>query len=74
MIPDNELSNFVVTVWDAVDLAGDGEAVFGYEVLLAGQEIAEELHAGGHEWAAELVERYMEARGRFAARWGVGRA
>jgi hypothetical protein len=56
-----------------VDLARDGDPAAGYQVLLAGLQRAEELYAEGLSWAEELVQRYLDARERFAERWGVGR-
>lgn len=73
MMPDHELSAFLMTVTQAVDLARDGAPAAGYEVLLAGLQRAEGLHAEGLSWAEELVGRYLDARKRFAVRWGVGR-
>jgi hypothetical protein len=38
MLPENELASFLLTVEDAVDLARDGDAADGYEMLLAGKD------------------------------------
>ena len=70
--PTTSFRAFLTTITDAVDLAAAGDPAAGYEVLLAGQQRAEELHAEGLSWAEELVGRYLDARERFAARWGVG--
>jgi hypothetical protein len=43
MIPDDELSGFVMTITDAADLARDGDPAGGYEVPLAGQQRGEGL-------------------------------
>jgi hypothetical protein len=72
MLPDNELASFLLTVEDALDLARDGEAADGYEMLLAGLHRAREVD--GQPWADELVGRYSLAVARFAEMYHIGRA
>jgi hypothetical protein len=75
MLPDNEVASFfLLTVGDALDLARDGEAADGYEMLIAGLRRARETEADGETWAPELVTRYQDALERFAEMYGVGRA
>jgi hypothetical protein len=68
MIPSHELSAFLMTITDAADLARDSDPTAGYELLLAGLQRAEELHAEGVSLAEERVGRYLDVRERFAER------
>jgi hypothetical protein len=72
MLPRNELDLFLVMVEDAVDLAREGDAADGYEMLLAGLHRARDVE--GEPWGEELVSRYLEALDRFAGLYGIGRA
>jgi hypothetical protein len=71
MLPRNEFDLFLVMVEDAEDLAHEGDAADGYEVLLAGLHRARDVE--GEPWGEELVRRYLEAVERFAARYRIGR-
>jgi hypothetical protein len=72
MLPDKELSTFLLTIEQAIDLARTGNAADGYQALLAGLHRARE--AAGEPWGVELETRYRGALERFAALYSVGRA
>ena len=50
-LPETELNAFLLTVTEAADLGGAGEALNGYRCLLAGMERAEAL---GEEWGMRI--------------------
>lgn len=58
----------------AVDLAFEGQAPEGYEILLRGRHTQQE-HLSKHlPWAAELMDGWQYALDRYAQEFGVGRA
>jgi hypothetical protein len=49
-LPEHELTTFLVTIMEAVDLARDGDVAAGYEALLAGLHRAEQVRDDGKPW------------------------
>jgi hypothetical protein len=71
LIPAEEAERLAAAVFDALELAHDGQPAEGYTVLLAGLARAQ---AGAEEWGPDLVERWEWAVEVYAQRWGIGRA
>lgn len=71
MLPSTERAAYEMTVYEAGDLAGAGEALNGYRCLLGGMERATELLECGEPWADELVALYREALDRYGEAHGV---
>jgi len=68
------VDNLVDAVFEAVDLAGQGEIAEGYRVLVRGRQTALEGEARFEPWAEELEGRWNAALERYAGRYGIGRA
>jgi len=60
-----------MSVFEANDLARDGETLNGYRCLLGGMERAKEAADDGEPWGAELVARYRLALDRYGEERGV---
>lgn len=71
VLPPHELTSFLLTVEEALDLGGAGETLDGFRCLLGGLEQAREAREMGEPWAGELIGRYELALRRYAEVWGL---
>ncbi len=73
MLPPANVDTLLNSVFEALDLAADGHAADGYQLLLLGKHKALEDAARGEPWAKELEERWDHAIRRYVDRCGMGR-
>jgi hypothetical protein len=71
MLPRIAIENLLTAVFEAVDLAGQGEIAEGYRVLLRGRQTALEGEQNFEPWAEEIEGRWDDAIRRYARRYGV---
>jgi hypothetical protein len=68
MLPRIEVDNLVNAVFEALDLAAEGQVADGHQVLLLGKQKALDGEASFEPWAEELEGRWDAALERYAAR------
>ena len=71
-IPPAEEDNLLLTFAEAMEMADEGDAEGGYDLLRGGLCRAEDLAAGGEEWGGALAARYRHALERYTEQYGRG--
>src|SRR5262245_53222083 len=70
-IPAAEADNLLMTFADALEMADQGDADGGQDLLAGGLARAEDLAANGEKWGETLAARYRDALARFTQQCGV---
>ena len=74
MLPRTEIENPLTAIFQAVDLAAEGDRADGYQVLLLGKAKALEGEANFEPSAEAVGAAWDGAIRRYARRWDIGRA
>jgi hypothetical protein len=61
MLPNAERDTLLNTIFDATDWAKAGVPAIGYDLLLLGQQRAEQARASRVLWGEELMNCYRQA-------------
>lgn len=71
VIPEREITVFLLSVEEALDLAASGEVLSGYRCLLGMLERAEEARDLDEPWGPELVTRCRIALRNYGEQHGL---
>lgn len=70
-IPRHEQTVLSMSVFEAHDLARDGEIASGYDCLRGGLALAREAEERGEDWAPALIAAWEREIERYCREWGV---